>query len=196
MDDSKSLSGKWLFNQTSILSWLFGVPGKTSRARFFFLDRKFSPKNCLCLWVRYTPFPQKNGPSLIVGTSFFVFLVLGWLLTSEDQRVDGWLLQKIISLQTDCFIELYIFSKRRGSGSWFFHLKGLIHESLRVRFLPVNFSGEKKTALPKSFFQKKYPSGSTSGLGCWWFGIQIGRYPLPGDSKWPFWDGWVTLLNG
>ena len=27
LDDSKSLHGKWLFNQTSIYKWLFGVPG-------------------------------------------------------------------------------------------------------------------------------------------------------------------------
>ena len=27
MDDSKSLHGKWLFNQTSIKKWLFRVPG-------------------------------------------------------------------------------------------------------------------------------------------------------------------------
>ena len=63
-------------------------------SKIFFLDRKFSP-----------------GPSLIVGTSFFVFLVLGWLLTSEDQRVDGWLLQTIISLQTDCFIAAFFSAK-------------------------------------------------------------------------------------
>ena len=27
MDDSKSLHKKWLFHQTSIYKWLFGVPG-------------------------------------------------------------------------------------------------------------------------------------------------------------------------
>ena len=27
LDDSKSLHGKWLFHQTSIYKWLFGVPG-------------------------------------------------------------------------------------------------------------------------------------------------------------------------
>ena len=28
LDDSKSLHGKWLFNQTSIKNWLFRVPGR------------------------------------------------------------------------------------------------------------------------------------------------------------------------
>ena len=27
LDDSKSLHRKWLFNQTSMFEWLFGVPG-------------------------------------------------------------------------------------------------------------------------------------------------------------------------
>ena len=29
-DDSKSLNETWVFHQTSILSWLFGVPGNSS----------------------------------------------------------------------------------------------------------------------------------------------------------------------
>ena len=29
LDDSKSLYGKWLFHQTSINKWFFGVPGRT-----------------------------------------------------------------------------------------------------------------------------------------------------------------------
>ncbi len=30
LDDSQSLHRKWLFHQTSIYKWLFGVPGKSS----------------------------------------------------------------------------------------------------------------------------------------------------------------------
>ena len=38
LDDSKSLLGKWLFHQTSIIKWLFGVPGASSCLSLFRLS--------------------------------------------------------------------------------------------------------------------------------------------------------------
>ena len=47
LDDSQSLHRKWLFHQTSIYKWLFGVPGTSSACVLFFflngfLDGAFS----------------------------------------------------------------------------------------------------------------------------------------------------------
>ena len=44
LDDSKSLYRKWVFRQTSILNWLFGVPGIDMSIPFFrdFIDFKIT----------------------------------------------------------------------------------------------------------------------------------------------------------
>ena len=41
LDDSKSLHEKWLFHQTSIKKWLFGVPGLCF---FFWREQKYNSK--------------------------------------------------------------------------------------------------------------------------------------------------------
>ena len=51
LDDSKPLYRKWLFHQTSILNWLFGVPGNC-----FSIPSRFSsksPKNILTFPGKY-----------------------------------------------------------------------------------------------------------------------------------------------
>ena len=84
---------------------------------FFFRPKVFSQKLPVSMGEVH-PFPPQKWAFPDCWHFFVCFFgCSASLLTSEDQRVDGWLLQKIISLQTDCFIELYIFSKRRGSGS-------------------------------------------------------------------------------
>ena len=99
-------------------------------------------------------------PWLLALLSLCFFGAAAGQLTSEDQRVDGWLLQKIISLQTDCFIDF--FQQR------FFHLKGLI-----TRIPPFTiftggiFQVKKNSPADSSFFRKNIHQLHS------WFGLLV-----------------------
>ena len=142
------LSGKWLFNQTSILSWLFGVPGKASWARsFFFRPKVFSRAFPDCWHFFFCFFGARLAAHFWRSTC-------GWLVTSNNHFLANWLFH--------CGI---FFSKD------FFHLKGLITRIPPTIFFRWIFQPCRRA------FSKKNRISSTSGSGCWWFGIQIGRYP-------------------
>ena len=120
------------------------------------------------------PFPHKKKmglPWLLALLSLCFFGAAAGQLTSEDQRVDGWLLQKIISLQTDCFIDF--FSAKIFPPQGFDNTNPSFHD-----FYRWNFSGEKKQPCRFELFQKKHPSAPLVVWVAGGFGIQIGRYPL------------------
>ena len=74
LDDSKSLYRKWLFHQTSIYKWLFGVPGKYIFECHISVVPKFCAvvvgicqRLCHILWDLHHP-DEGSSPALLVGT--------------------------------------------------------------------------------------------------------------------------------
>ena len=96
MDDSQSLHRKWLFHQTSIYKWLFGVPGslglaKTLGTKWIRKLHKGPPTKIQTVdyfWtVNHKVSAGPNGP-----TALAVFKLNFWQVTSLKGHLDGALL--------------------------------------------------------------------------------------------------------
>ena len=59
LDDSKSLHEKWVFHQTSILNWLFRVPGEDFLSRIVPTNHplRIIPGTWVSLWSLEPPYP-------------------------------------------------------------------------------------------------------------------------------------------